>query len=204
VAYLLKARSGGRETAAARNNKWSVRIRDAYSCCWVVHAAYTCTVMSPNNRRGDVGSVVCGSALRLYDLTDRVLFRDIYVSHRLRPPVAHFTLNGQNIPFVNHVKYLSVIFDKRITWRLHIGMTEAKAFGTFIRIYSLLESERLSANIKLTFHKALIRSVMTYACATWEFRLHVPSLERFQYSKHKRPVYRINSSWAQQAVDHHR
>jgi hypothetical protein len=38
------------------------------------------------------------------------------------------------IPFVNHVKYLGVIFDKRITWRLHIEMIEAKAFGTFISI----------------------------------------------------------------------
>jgi hypothetical protein len=75
---------------------------------------------------------------------------------------AHLTLNGQNIPFVNHVKYLGVIFDKRITWRLHIEMIEAKAFRTFIRIYFLFRSERLSANIKLSIHKAMIRLVMTY------------------------------------------
>jgi hypothetical protein len=43
-------------------------------------------------------------------------------------------------------------------------MIEAKAFRTFIRIYSLFKSERLNANIKLTLHKALIRSVMTYVC----------------------------------------
>jgi hypothetical protein len=30
------------------------------------------------------------------------------------------TLNGQHIPFVNSVKYLGVIFDNKITWRLHI------------------------------------------------------------------------------------
>jgi hypothetical protein len=30
--------------------------------------------------------------------------------------------------------------DKRITWRMHIEMTEAKAFRTFIRIYSLCKS----------------------------------------------------------------
>jgi hypothetical protein len=48
-------------------------------------------------------------------------------------------------------------------------MTEAKAFRTFIRIYSLLKSERLSVNIKQTLHKALIRSVMAYACPAWEF-----------------------------------
>jgi hypothetical protein len=47
-------------------------------------------------------------------------------------------------------------------------MIDAKAFRTFIRIYSLFKSEHLSANIKLTFHKALIRSVMTYVCPAWE------------------------------------
>jgi hypothetical protein len=47
-------------------------------------------------------------------------------------------------------------------------MIEVKAFRTFIRNYSLLKSERLSATIKLTLHKALIRSVITYACAAWE------------------------------------
>jgi hypothetical protein len=73
-----------------------------------------------------------------------------------------------NIPFINYVKYLGVIFDKRITWRLHIKMTEAKAFRTFIRFFSLYKSECIIANIKLTLHKALIRSVMTYACSSWE------------------------------------
>jgi hypothetical protein len=40
-------------------------------------------------------------------------------------------------------------------------MTEAKAFRTFNRIYSLFKSERLSANIKRILHKALIRAVTT-------------------------------------------
>jgi hypothetical protein len=73
----------------------------------------------------------------------------IYFSYRLRPPEAHLTLNGQNIPFVSHVKYLGVIFDKWITCRLHKEMTEAQAFRTFMRIYSLFRSERLSVNINL-------------------------------------------------------
>jgi hypothetical protein len=61
--------------------------------------------------------------------------RAIYFTHRNRPPVSPLTLNGRNIPFVNSVKYLGVIFDKRMTWRLHIQMIEAKAFRTFITIY---------------------------------------------------------------------
>jgi hypothetical protein len=89
--------------------------------------------------------------------------------YQRRSPDSLFTLNGRNIPFVKSVKYLGVIFDKRMTWSLHIEKIEAKAFRTFIRLYSLFKSERLNVNIKLTLHKALIRSVMTYACPAWEF-----------------------------------
>jgi hypothetical protein len=86
-----------------------------------------------------------------------------------RPVETCLTLNGRNIPSVNQVKYLGVVFDRKIPWRFHIEMIEAKAFRTLIRVYSLFKSERLSANIKLTLHKALIRSIMTYACPAWEF-----------------------------------
>jgi hypothetical protein len=49
----------------------------------------------------------------------------IYFSHSRRPPVSHLTLNERNIPFVNSAKYLGLIFDKKVTWRLHIEMIEA-------------------------------------------------------------------------------
>jgi hypothetical protein len=47
-------------------------------------------------------------------------------------------------------------------------MIQAKAFRTFIKIYSLFKSGRLSVSIKLTLHKALSRLVMTYACSSWD------------------------------------
>jgi hypothetical protein len=61
-------------------------------------------------------------------------------------------------------------------------MMEAKAFRTFISVYSLFKSERLNAEIKLILHKALIRSVMTYACTAWEFALNkrLLKLQRLQ------------------------
>jgi hypothetical protein len=93
--------------------------------------------------------------------------RAIYFTRRNRPPDSPRKLYGRNIPFVNSLKYLGVLFDKRMARRIHIQMIEAKAFRTFIRIYFLFKGERLSANIKLTLHKALIRSVMTYTCPAW-------------------------------------
>jgi hypothetical protein len=82
----------------------------------------------------------------------------IYFSRGNRPPETSLTLNGRNIPFVNSIKYLGVIFDRKITWRIHIEAIDVKAFRTFLRVCSLFKSERLDANIKQTLHKALIRS----------------------------------------------
>jgi hypothetical protein len=61
-------------------------------------------------------------------------------------------------------------------------MVEAKVFRTFIRIYSLYKSERLSTNIKLALHKALIRIIMTYVYPAWEFAAdsHLLKLQRLQ------------------------
>jgi hypothetical protein len=69
-----------------------------------------------------------------------------------------------------------------MAWKLHIEKIEAKAFRTFITLYFLFKIERLSANIKLTLHKALIRTVMTYACPVWEFaaKTYLLKLQRLQ------------------------
>jgi hypothetical protein len=58
------------------------------------------------------------------------------------------------------------ICDVEVFW-IHIRNDEAKAFRTFIPNHSLFKTQRLSSNIILTFHKALIRSVMAYACPAW-------------------------------------
>jgi hypothetical protein len=75
---------------------------------------------------------------------------------------------GRNTPFVNDVRYLSVIFDRRIAWRSYIDSIVTNALRTFVRIYSLMKSERLSIKPKLTLYKALIRFKMTYAWPAWE------------------------------------
>jgi hypothetical protein len=44
----------------------------------------------------------------------------IYFSHRTSPLESFLALNGRDIPFVSCTMYLGVIFNKGITWRLHI------------------------------------------------------------------------------------
>jgi hypothetical protein len=108
--------------------------------------------------------------------------RAMYFSKRRRMLGDDLQLNGQNIPFVNSVKYLGVIFDRRMTWRLHIEKIAAKALGTCIGTYSIFRSKHLNANIKLIVYRALIRSIMTYICPTWEFAAdnHSMKLQRLQ------------------------
>jgi hypothetical protein len=68
----------------------------------------------------------------------------IYFSRRRRMPKDDLQLNGRNISFVNSAKYLGVIFDRRLTWRLHIEKPPAKALSTYIRTYSVFKSKHLS------------------------------------------------------------
>jgi hypothetical protein len=78
----------------------------------------------------------------------------IYFSHRRRSVEAYFTVEGRDIPFVNNAKNLGVIFDKKKnTCRLHIETIVANDLRTFISIYPLLKSERLSVNVKLTLQR---------------------------------------------------
>jgi hypothetical protein len=69
-----------------------------------------------------------------------------------------------------------------MAWRLHIEKTEAKALGTYIRTYSIFKSKHLRAHIKLIVYRALIKSIMTYACPTWEFAAdtHLMTLQHLQ------------------------
>jgi len=58
-------------------------------------------------------------------------------------------------------------------WRLDIEMIAAKGFITFIRVYFLFRSERLSTNIKLALYKASMRSMMYawlfgYSGSSWQ------------------------------------
>jgi hypothetical protein len=106
----------------------------------------------------------------------------IYFSRRLRVPEDELQVNGQDVSFVNNATYLGVIFDRKMTWRLHIERTMAMALRTYLRTYSLYKSEGLSVHIKLTLYKVLIRDLMTYACPTWEYAAdtHLLKLQRLQ------------------------
>jgi hypothetical protein len=80
------------------------------------------------------------------------------------------------------MKYNGITFDRRMTWRLHIERTAPKALATYTRTYSRFKSARLNINIELTLHKALIRTIMVYACLTGAYteNAHLLKLKSLQ------------------------
>jgi hypothetical protein len=72
--------------------------------------------------------------LRLYNENPWDL---IYFFRRLRVPEDVLQLNGQDILFVNNIMYLGDTFDRRMTWRLHIKRTVAKALRTYSDLFPI-------------------------------------------------------------------
>jgi hypothetical protein len=126
--------------------------------------------------------------------------RAVYFSRRLRLVEAYLTLKGLNIPFVKDVRYLGVIFDRKITWRPHTDLVVTKALRTFVQIYILMKSERLSIKSKMTLYKALIRLKMTYACPAWEptAETHFMKMQRLQNK-----ILRVLGGFPRSTPNHH-
>jgi hypothetical protein len=94
----------------------------------------------------------------------------------------HNSFNTNTPSSESYRNYLGANFHRKITWRTHIDWVVTKTLRTFVQIYSLLKSEKLSIKNKMTFCKALIRSKMTYACPAWESAAvtHLMKLQRLQ------------------------
>jgi hypothetical protein len=111
---------------------------------------------------------------------------------RLRPSTS--LINVERLTHILHwndgtslfesYKMLRFSFFYRKTWRLHREAMSSKSFRTFIRMFFLLKSEWLIANVKLTLHKTLIRSIMTYTCSVSEFAVDTSLLKLQRLQKY--------------------
>jgi hypothetical protein len=108
----------------------------------------------------------------------------MYFSYWHSPFKAFLKSKGQQIPFVNHVKYLSVIFCKKNYMEITYRNDHCQGPMYIFCIYPILKSECLSVITKLTLYKVLIGSVLTYACPAWEFSAesHLLKLQCLQNS----------------------
>lgn len=92
-------------------------------------------------------------------------------------------LNNICIPQSDHVRYLGIYLDRRLTWTKHI-FTKRKALGQQLRkMYWLLERKsQLSLNNKLLLYKCILKPIWTYGIQLWgtASKSNLGILQRFQ------------------------
>jgi hypothetical protein len=92
-------------------------------------------------------------------------------------------INDVQIPQENHVKYLGLHLDRRLTRHTHISSKRKQLGLSLTKIYWLLgRKSELSANNKLLIYKAIIKPIWTYGIQLWgtTSNSNIEILERFQ------------------------
>jgi hypothetical protein len=87
------------------------------------------------------------------------------------------------IPQENHVKYLGLHLDRRLTWHTHIFAKRKQLELSLTKIYWLLgRKSKLSTNNKLPIYKVILKPIWTYGIQLWgtTFNSNSEILERFQ------------------------
>jgi hypothetical protein len=108
------------------------------------------------------------------------------------PPVQ---LNDVQLPSEDHVKYLGLHLDRRLTWRHHIFAKRKQLGLTLTKLHWLLgRQSRLSLHNKLLLYKTILKPIWTYGIQLWgtASTSNVEILERFQ-AKALRQI--VNAPW---------
>jgi hypothetical protein len=92
-------------------------------------------------------------------------------------------MNNEQLPSADHVKYLGLHLDSKLTWRHHI-FTKGKQLGLALtKMYWLLgRCSRLSLSNKLLLYKSILKPIWTYGIQLWgtASTSNIDILERFQ------------------------
>lgn len=113
--------------------------------------------------------------------TELIIFTRRYSKQYVRKD--NVTFQGKIIQWLDHVKYLGVTFDKRLTWRKHIENTVRKGHMALRTLYPLIcPRNGLDNNLKATLYNTCVRPVLTYAAAVWGYAAstHLQKLQRVQ------------------------
>jgi hypothetical protein len=108
-------------------------------------------------------------------------------------PAVH--VNDVHIPQENHVKYLGLHINRRLTWHTHI-FAKSKQLGLSLTkmCWLLGRKSKLSTNNKLLIYKAILKPIWTYGIQLWgtTSNSNIKILERFQ-SKVLRLI--VDATW---------
>lgn len=96
------------------------------------------------------------------------------------PPVS---LNSQNLPQAEEVKYLGMHLDRRLTWKKHIWTKRLQLGIKFRKMYWLIgKNSKLSLENKILLYKSILRPIWTYGIQLWgsAAKSNLEILQRFQ------------------------
>ena len=90
-----------------------------------------------------------------------------FITFSLRPHICPpVTMNNTIIPHSNEVKYLGLIFDKRLTWSSHLKDKRKKLNSRLHLLRPLLRSN-LSLPLKIILYKTLLQPLWAYGIVIW-------------------------------------
>lgn len=108
----------------------------------------------------------------------------IYFSKtRVKFPESKVLIGNQRIEWSNHIKYLGLIFDKKLTWNANTKAVLAKTNKQYGAIYPLLnKNSKINLRTKTNIYKSLLRPVLTYGAPSWctASKTHLIKIQRMQ------------------------
>ena len=93
----------------------------------------------------------------------------VFTRHYKQPETPALTLCGKDINIKNQVKFLGVIFDRKLNWKAHIGYVVDRC-KKVLNVMRSLTGQRWGADKRslLMIYRAHIRSKMDYACQAYD------------------------------------
>lgn len=108
------------------------------------------------------------------------------------PPV---TLDNQILPQTDHVKYLGMHLDRRMTWRHHINTKRTSLNLRFGKLFWLIgRHSTLTLENKLLVYKTILKPVWSYGIQLWG-TASKSNIEIFQRFQNKVLRVLVNSPW---------
>lgn len=100
------------------------------------------------------------------------------------------------IEIKNSVKYLGMIFDKKLNFKDHIDHITVKAIKCGRALYPLLNRKSaLNLKNKIMLYKMCIRPIMTYSCQAWFPKIAKSHIKKLQIIQNKNLKIIHNLNW---------
>lgn len=93
----------------------------------------------------------------------------IVFSNKNKMQKKNLTLEGKTIPWKDKVKYLGLLYDKKLVWKDQVNHIKQKTAAALGKLYPLLTSEELNLRTKLLIYTQIIRPAITYGAPSFSY-----------------------------------